>query len=138
MPRIVQHLAVNCRDKPAQEAFYTKHFGFRRARVFGAGTPTEFVMLRLGDCCLEFFQADVPPEARGGEQPVGFKHLAIEVEDIAATVAGLKADGIETGPIIDCSDQVPGLSVCFLNDPEGMETSWDLGLAVAELAQRLV
>ena len=53
----VQHIGFTCKDLKRQEAFYTKHFGFRRARVFNAGTPNEFVMLRLGGVCVEFFQA---------------------------------------------------------------------------------
>lgn len=120
MSATVQHLALNCRDRIAQEKFYTKHFGSRRARVFNAGQPDEFVMLRLGDACLELFQADSSAsDASGGEQRVGFKHLCFEVVDITETVAELKADGMETGPIIDCGHQVPGLKVCFLRDPEG-------------------
>jgi len=115
----VQHVAFNCKDKAAQERFYRKHFGFRRARVFNAGTPEEFVMLRMGDTCMELFPARAAAEARGGEQKVGFKHLCFEVRDIAAKAAELKADGMETGPIIDCGHQVPGLKVCFLSDPEG-------------------
>ncbi|MCK4376201.1 MAG: VOC family protein [Candidatus Brocadiae bacterium] len=119
MPKIVQHVAVNCKDKAAQEQFYTKHFGFRRARVFNPGRPDEFVMLRLGDTCMELFQADAGPDASGGEQEVGFKHFCFQVPDVARKVAELNADGMQTGPVIDCSDQVPGLKVCFFNDPEG-------------------
>ena len=76
----VQHIALNCRDRRAQEGFYSKHFGFRRARVFKAGEPDEFVLIRRGAICMELFQAagDVGDAggARGGEQRVGFKHLA--------------------------------------------------------------
>jgi len=118
--KMVQHMAFNCRDKGRQEEFYRKHFGFRRARVFNAGRPDEFVMLRLGQTCMELFPAPQPkPGARGGEQEVGFKHSCFQVPDIAAKAAELTADGIKTGAIIDCSHQVPGLKVCFLNDPEG-------------------
>ena len=114
----VQHIAFNCRDRAAQEAFYAKHFGFRRARVFNAGTDGEFVMLRSGPTCLELFSA-AAGKARGGEQAVGFKHVALEVSDLPAAVASLNADGIETEPVIDCSGIVPGWRVCFFNDPEG-------------------
>ncbi len=118
--RLVQHIAFNCRDMAAQEAFYTKHFGFNRARVFERGTPNEFVMLRLGATCLEFFQTgDDAKVLAGGEQAVGFKHLAFEVPDIPAAVAALKKDGIEPGPVIDCGSIVEGMSVCFFDDPEG-------------------
>jgi len=120
MGNAVQHLALNCRDLRWQEAFFTKHFGFRRARVFSAGTPDEFIMLRLGSTCLELFQAGpAGRSARGGEQAVGFKHLAFEVPDIAAAVARLHADGFPTERIADCSDVVPGLRICFFSDPDG-------------------
>ncbi|MHC4479674.1 MAG: VOC family protein [Planctomycetota bacterium] len=120
MAKTVQHIGFNCRDKAAQERFYTEHFGFRRVRVLNAGQPDEFVMLRLGQLCMELFQAAAGgPEERAGEQKIGFKHLAFEVPDLAAKVAELKADGIETGPVVDCADLVLGLSVCFFDDPEG-------------------
>ena len=113
----VQHIAFNCTDITRQEAFYTRHFGFRRSRVFNPDTPNEFIMLRLGATCLELFSASESAEA--GEQNVGFKHLAFEVPDIEAAVEKLNADGIETDEIIDCSGIVPGLRVCFFNDPDG-------------------
>ena len=116
----VQHIALNCRELKRLEEFYTRHFGFRRSRVFNAGTPDEFIMLRLGATCLELF----PPQGEsmaqsGGEQSVGFSHLAFEVPDLDAAIAKLQADGIETEEIIDCSGVVAGLRVCFFNDPDG-------------------
>ena len=113
----VQHVAFNCTDIKRQEQFYTHHFGFRRSRVFNADTPDEFIMLRLGSICLELFSANECAVA--GEQRVGFKHLAFEVEDLETVVIDLQADGIETDAIIDCSSVVSGLRVCFFNDPDG-------------------
>jgi glyoxylase I family protein len=116
----VQHIAINCRALREQERFYTKHFGFRRARVFNAGTPDEFIMLRLGSVCLELFSARTPAAAeKGGEQPVGFKHLAFEVPDLGKAIAALKADGIVPGEIHDCASIVKGMRVCFFADPDG-------------------
>ena len=74
-------------------------------------------MLRLGATCIELFSASQSAEA--GEQVVGFKHLAFEVPDIEIAIGRLRADGIETDAIIDCSGIVPGLRVCFFNDPDG-------------------
>lgn len=116
----IQHIAFNCRDRRAQEEFYTRHFGFRRVRTFRAGKPNEFVMLRLGATCLEFFQAaEDAGDRRGGPQPVGFAHLAFAVEDLDAAVAALEADGVKTEGIIDCSSILAGFRVCFFDDPEG-------------------
>jgi len=116
----IQHIALNCGNKETQERFYTKHFGFRRSRVFNAGTPEEFIMLRLGDACLELFSSNSDAKAgKAQEQPVGFKHLAFEVPDLDAAIAELQADGIKTEDAIDCSGVVEGLRVCFFNDPDG-------------------
>ena len=115
----VQHMAFNCRDRQAQEQFYTKHFGFKRARVFNAGEPNEFVMLRLGSICLELFSAAPDSQTPMGEPSVGFKHLAFEVPDLDAAVAALTTDGIETDVIIDCSSILEGMRVCFFDDPDG-------------------
>lgn len=116
----IHHIGMTCRNREAQESFYTRHFGFERARVFNRGEANEFIMLRLGNTCLELFTAGKGNEAEtGGEQPVGFRHIAFEVSDLDAVVAGLKGDGIEPDPIRDCSQFVEGMRVCFFNDPDG-------------------
>jgi glyoxylase I family protein len=116
---VIQHFAMNCRDRIAQERFYRTHVGFVRARVFNHREPNEFVMLRLEDFRLELFSSDAAPDAVGGEQPVGFKHLAFAVDDLDEKIAQLTAAGIDVDPIIDCDKICPGMRVCFFRDPEG-------------------
>lgn len=116
----VQHIAFNCTDLKRMEKFYSKHFGFKRVRVFNRGKPDEFIMLRLGSTCLELFQAPSPKiPASIDAHSMGFKHLAFEVEDIEATIKSLQADGIQTEPIYDCSAILKGMRVCFFVDPNG-------------------
>jgi len=120
MAGALQHVAFNCRDRIAQEKFYARHFGFRRLRVFNAGRPGEFVMIGAGPVRLELFQArNAVPEEQGDRDRVGFKHLCLEVDDVELKAAQLKDAGVDIDPVIDCSDQVPGLLVCFFRDPEG-------------------
>lgn len=116
--KTIQHIAFNCKDLKRQEEFYTKHFGFKRARTFNAGTPNEFFILRLDSACLELFSSQDQKE-KAGEQPVGFKHLAFEVPSLEVAIAALNEDGIETENIIDCSAVLSGMRVCFFNDPDG-------------------
>jgi glyoxylase I family protein len=120
---LITHIAFRCRDLAAQEAFYTKHFGFRRSRTFHRGEPGEFFLLKLGSTRLELFPPDpknpAAPTAQGGEQPVGFRHLAFEVPKLEPVLEALKADGIEPDPIIDAAKVVPGLRIVFFRDPEG-------------------
>jgi glyoxylase I family protein len=115
----VQHMAFGCVDRLKQEAFYTRWLGFRRVRVFKPGEADEFVMLRLGSVCIEFFGAEDGAAGSPGPLPVGFRHLAFEVADLDAKVSEMRAAGVEMGEIIDCNALVPGMRVCFFNDPEG-------------------
>lgn len=115
---IVHHLALHCRDRHAQAAFYAEQFGFKQARVLNAGEPSEFAVLRLGGMCLELFAAK-ETGASGGEQPVGFKHLAFEVPSLEEAIAKLQSAGVQPDPIIDLGGKVPGWRVCFFRDPEG-------------------
>ncbi len=113
----VQHIAFYCRDRLATERFYTKHFGFRRARVFNPGRTDEFVMTRLGPVCLELFQAEDGAEAVSSA--IGFSHLCFEVPGLEPFIEALKQDGIEVGPIEDCSEHLDGQRICFFTDPDG-------------------
>jgi len=115
------HIAMNCGNIAAQEAFYTKHFGFKRSRTFHRGEPGEFFMLKLGSMRLELFPTDSSKtaEAKGGEQLVGFKHLAFDVPKLEPVIAALKADGIECDPIIELPHLAPGFRIVFFRDPEG-------------------
>jgi glyoxylase I family protein len=122
-PIIINHIAFGCRDLAAQEAFYTKHFGFKRSRTFKRGTPGEFFMLKLGAVRLELFppRADqpLPADAKGGEAPVGFRHLAFDVPRLEPAIERLKADGVSVDPIIELPDLGKGFRIAFFRDPEG-------------------
>ena len=115
------HLALNCWDLAAQEAFYTKIFGMKRSRTFNKGEPNEFIMLKLGTMRLELFPSNREKSAgmQGEEQPIGFKHLAFDVPRLEPFLEILAAEGIEPGKIRDCSHVAPGLRVVFFRDPEG-------------------
>ena len=120
-PSAINHIALNCRNLAAQEAFFSKHFGFRRSRTFKAGTPDEFIMLKLGSVRLELFPTDSAQsmDTNGGEQVIGFKHLAFEVPKLEPAIEALRADGFEPDPIIDMGDVIPGFRIVFFRDREG-------------------
>jgi catechol 2,3-dioxygenase-like lactoylglutathione lyase family enzyme len=113
-PPNVNHIAFACRDLAAQEAFYTKHFGCKRSRTFNAGQ----FMLKMGNTRLELFSSEHMHASvnKGGEQPVGYKHLAFDVESIDPILAGIRADGMNPGSIIDLGG---GARILFFCDPEG-------------------
>ena len=117
----INHVAFYCRDIAAQEAFYSKHFGFKRSRTFRAGTPKEFFMLKLGPVRLEFFPTD--PEKvsgkGGGEQAVGFRHLAFDVPKLEPFIEALRSEGLEPDPIIETGSTQSGSRIVFFRDHEG-------------------
>ena len=117
----INHLALNCRNFAAQESFYSKRFGFKRSRTFNAGKPNEFIMLKLGPVRLELFPTDSAKTVnqKGGEQAIGFKHLAFEVAKLEPAIEALRGDGIEPDPIIDFGETIPGCRLVFFRDPEG-------------------
>lgn len=116
---IIHHIGLNCQDVKRQKAFYEDVFGYKTVKVFKPGAPDEFYMLRSGESCLELFPVLEVTDAKGGEQKVGFKHLAFEVDDLDAMIAKVESYGITVGPKRDCSAHVPGLVNCFFDDFDG-------------------
>src|SRR5207237_10158752 len=84
------HVALNCKDPIAIERFYTKHFGFKRGRVYDPG-PTQVVVITAGDLSLELFPAvgEAPtwPAGKTGPEYHGLRHLALLLEDLEAQLA---------------------------------------------------
>jgi glyoxylase I family protein len=119
---VFSHMAISCSDPDAVERFYSKHFGFRRARVYAPG-PGQVVMLKAQGVHLELFHATepalAPPAGGAGTEQPGWRHLAFLVDDLSGKLAEMGGEArITLGPV-DMSDLVPGMHVCWLADPEG-------------------
>jgi glyoxylase I family protein len=115
------HMALVCRDPLLIERFYTRHFGFTRARVYMPG-PNQVVMIRSGDARLELFPATQPgsmqPAGGAGPEYPGWRHLALQVDDVDATLAAMGDEArVTLGP--QNSQFIPGMRVVWLADPEG-------------------
>jgi len=78
-------------------------------------------MLKLGSIRLKLFSADPAQtvNANGGEQVIGFKHLAFDVPKLEPAIEALRVDGIGPDPIIDLGDIIPGFRIVFFRDREG-------------------
>src|SRR5262245_16494377 len=118
------HVALNCRDLKIIEGYYTKHFGFKRARVIPLGEGREIIFLKGGTVYLELFQSTEepklpPPEGDGRGLP-GVRHLAFKVIDVDATLARMGEDGKRAtlGPL-SFDSFIPGWRSVWLADPEG-------------------
>lgn len=115
------HIALSCKDPIATERFYTRHFGFRRARVIPLG-ETQIVFLKAGDVYLELFDAEGDaPAAPGGDGPhtAGIRHIAFQVKSVDETLAAMgEAAQITLGPL-DFEAFIPGWRTVWIADPDG-------------------
>ncbi len=116
------HVAISCKDPRAIERFYTRHFGFKRARVIQAG-ESQVVFLKMGDVYLELFQATraapVAPTGGSGPEYSGWRHSAFKVNDVDAKLAEMGDEAkITLGPV-NFDDVIPGWRTAWLADPEG-------------------
>ena len=116
------HLAFSCKDPIATERFYTKHFGFKRTRVYLPG-PGQVVVITSGTVSLELFpstgDAPTPPVGGAGPEYTAFRHFAFLVDDLDAKLAAMGADAKLTLGPLDMSQFIPGMRVAWVADPDG-------------------
>jgi len=116
------HVSLNCTDPVAIERFYTRHFGFRRARVIPLGQE-QIVFLRAGNVYLELFATKEkrvePAPAKDGSASPGVRHIAFKVENVDAKLSQMgKEARVTLGPL-DFDDFIPGWRTAWVADPEG-------------------
>ena len=80
------------------------------------------VFLRLGEARLELFQAegDTPDGEADGPHGAGVRHIAFQVDDVAAALEKIgSAAPVTLGPL-DFSDFIPGWKTAWVRDPDGV------------------
>ena len=116
------HIALNCRNMDATEAFYTKHFGFRRGRVIPLGN-TKIVFLRLGEFYLELFDANQPEQATyqndGPGVPGVIRHMAFKVDNVDKKLADMGEDAKVTQGPMSFDAFINGWRTAWISDPDG-------------------
>jgi len=114
MMKALAHVCFTVRDLDASIAFYQDSLGLRQAFDFVNDGGQRFgVYLHLGGrSFIELFRGDVAEPAKGQS----FRHICIEVDDVAATVADLRAKGTEvTDPKLGSDHSWQA----WLADPDG-------------------
>ncbi len=116
------HIGINCKDMVATEQFYTKHFGFKRARAVPLG-DRQIIFLKSGQTYLELFQAEGEPPYplpnNDGPTYPGFRHIAFRVDDVDAKLREMGQDAtIKLGPF-SFDDIIPGWRGVWIADPNG-------------------
>ena len=119
---LFSHIGMTCKDPIAIERFYTKYFGFKRARVLSL-SDDQIVFIKSGNFYIELFkakeQSPLPAPKEDGYPFAGLRHLAFEVDSVEAKLAELGgAVKVMIAPA-DFGAFIPGWMGAWVADPEG-------------------
>jgi catechol 2,3-dioxygenase-like lactoylglutathione lyase family enzyme len=114
MIKALAHVCFTVRDLNAAEAFYRDILGFKPAFDFINDDGVRFgVYLHIGGrSFLEMFIGDTQGTVPGQS----FQHICLEVDDVAAAVAEIRAKGVEVTDPYFGSD---GSWQAWIADPDG-------------------
>lgn len=94
----IDHIEIVPRDPEQTLEFYTRVLGFtvKQRRPGSPGSPwKEIIFLGLNDTMLEILVAEDPAPPEIKPEPVGYRMMAIEVDDMDRAMGYLKSEGIE-------------------------------------------
>ena len=115
----VDHVEIVPRDAEKTIDFYVNILSFRiRSRNEVRMPPMrEVIYLELGDTVIEIISADDPKPKSEAPWEVGYRGIALEVEDMAEAVDYLKGKGIAIARApVDLGDSFRG----EIRDPDGL------------------
>jgi len=115
------HVAITVKAMERSVAFYRDLLGFEvLGQLLLRDGTFKIVYLRSGSACVELFEFrdNDAQTAVGVPDPVGgFKHLALQTDDVDAVAAKLKAAG--TVFTVEPKDASGGVRLAFFRDPDG-------------------
>jgi len=103
MFRRIDHVELIPGDVERTLAFYTEVLGFsiRDRKRVSAPPMQEVIYLELGDTVVEVMAVDSPNPAPQGPYHLGYRGIALEVEDMDQALSYLAAKGVSAtwGPV---------------------------------------
>jgi glyoxylase I family protein len=120
MLKRIHHVAVICSDYAASKNFYVNILGLTIVQeVFRVERRSYKLDLSVGGLYqIELFSFENTPERPSRPEACGLRHLAFEVDDVAASAAELNAKGVMTEEIR--VDEYTGKLFTFFSDPDGL------------------
>jgi glyoxylase I family protein len=113
----IDHIELVTQDPERAERFYTEVLGFRVRERTAVPGGLQLTYLDLGGTTVELMHyAESPPVPRAPGERLGYRMMAIEVDDMDKALGYLKERGIEPawGPI-----KRPAYARAEIEDPEG-------------------
>ncbi len=117
MIRDIDHLALVTCDAERAARFFIDLLGFKETGRLQTSHSGTIIFVSLGGTQIELFGYGDKRAARGDDKSVGFKHLALRVEDIDGEYERLKAAGVEFYMVPTTVES--GLRIAFFRDPDG-------------------
>lgn len=115
----IDHVEIVPRDAQKTIDFYTDIFGFRIKSRKEANMPPmrEIIYLQLGDTVIEIISVDNPNAKSELSWEVGYRAIALEVEDMVKAVDYLRSKGIDIArEPVDLGGSYRG----EIRDPDGL------------------
>lgn len=116
----VHHIAIIASDYQKSKHFYTEILGLQIVReVYREARDSYKLDLAIGEnYVIELFSFPNPPARPSRPEACGLRHLAFEVEDVAAAKQNLEAKGIVVEDIR--IDEFTGKKFTFFADPDDL------------------
>jgi len=116
----IHHVAIICSDYELSKNFYVNILGLKVVQeVYRAERKSYKLDLSVGGVYqIELFSFENPPVRPSRPESVGLRHLAFEVDDVAAVAAQLNSKGVETEAVR--IDEHTGKQFTFFSDPDGL------------------
>jgi glyoxylase I family protein len=116
----IDHVSINGNDIQKSQDFYSRILGFKQLESVDCGDYIIFYFELPGGSRLELFDYKGKAENKPREDSdVGLRHLAFQVEDVAAHEKELRAEGVViTLPTFDLPNL--GSRVLLFLDPNGV------------------
>jgi catechol 2,3-dioxygenase-like lactoylglutathione lyase family enzyme len=118
--RTIDHIAVNCCDLKGSLDFYGRILSFKQLQTVDCGDFDILYFALPGGARLELF--DYHGQNRNParhESDSGLRHLAFQVEDVAAHEKLLRAEGVQV-TLSTCDLPNLGARVLLFLDPNGV------------------
>ena len=116
----IHHIAIICSDYALSKHFYVDILGLKVVQeVYREERKSYKLDLSVGGLYqIELFSFENPPERPSRPEAVGLRHLAFEVDDVAAVAAELNTKGVKTEAVR--VDEYTGKQFTFFADPDGL------------------
>jgi glyoxylase I family protein len=116
----VHHISIICSDYIKSKNFYTTLLGLQIIReTFREERQSYKLDLALnGEYIIELFSFPSPPKRISHPEATGLRHLAFEVENLAAEVEAFREKNIIAEPIT--LDETTGKHFTFIFDPDNL------------------